>query len=82
MVILTGRPVFLRQDAGDRLEVDANLAAEAAADLHRHDLDLRDSGIRSSSATWPRTLKAPCVLHQIVNVPSAFHRAVALCGSM
>ena len=32
---------LLREQRGQRLEVDGNLAAEAAADLHRRDLDLR-----------------------------------------
>ena len=42
----------------------------------------RDTGSWSNAATWPRTLKAPCVLHQTVTLPSAFQRPVALCGSM
>ena len=43
---------------------------------------MRDRGICSNSATWARTVKAPCVLHQMVTLPSGFQRAVALCGSM
>ena len=80
--ILTGRPVFLRQHRRDRLEVDADLAAEAAADLHRHDLDLRHGDAAAARRTCARTVNAPCVLLQIVRRPSAFHSAVALCGSM
>ena len=41
-----------------------------------------DVGICNNSATWARTVNEPCVLHQMVTVPSALHRAVALCGSM
>ncbi len=38
------------EQGGDRFEVNADLAAEAAADLHRHDLDARD---RQSAAAPP-----------------------------
>ena len=41
-----------------------------------------DTGISSSCAIASRTVNAPCVLHQMCSLPSLFHSAVALCGSM
>src|SRR5437763_14529834 len=41
-----------------------------------------ETGTRRSSAVCCRALNEPCVLIQTVILPSAFHRAVALCGSM
>ena len=40
MMILTGCPVLRESSAANRLQVDRDLAAEAAADLLRHHLDL------------------------------------------
>ena len=61
---------LLREQRRQRLEVDADLAAEAAADLHRHDRDLRDRDAAAWSASWSRTLNGACVLLQTVRWPS------------
>ena len=42
ITILTGRPDFLGEQGGDRLEIDDGLAAEAAADLRRRHAKIAD----------------------------------------
>ena len=39
---LTGHPVFFDSSQRERFEVNGGLAAEAAADFRRHDLDVAD----------------------------------------
>ena len=60
IVSLTGRPVFLREQHRQRLEIDRGLAAEAAADLGRHDLDIA-LGHPEHAALSERTSKVPWV---------------------
>ena len=79
---LQPRALYLNGDLFHYLIADPKFYTSSVENVFARFRDLRDSGIASSSAICARTVNAPCVLHQIVTVPSAFHRAVALCGSM
>ena len=76
------RPAGLpAEDGRDRLEVDGDLAAEAAADLAWHDLDLRDRHLQQLGDLLADSERALGAV-QMVSRPSAFHSAMAACGSM
>ncbi len=69
---LYGPACLARQDDGDRLEVDADLAAETAADLHRHHLDAVQRNLQQLghlAADGERSLGAAPDGHVTIGVP-------------
>ena len=73
---------LLRQQRGDRLQVDDGLAAEAAADLGRDRRADRRSACRRICAVSARIWKWPWLDDQISPWPSASQRATQACGSI
>ena len=77
---LHGLAALLREQRGDRLQVDGRLAAEAAPDLHRDYLDLRGGEPEHHTvAVFSPIWKWPWELHQrVILFSSAAHQAVAV----
>ena len=78
-----GKTVFDRRESlywqhGYHGERQFNLFMEGSAGMTR----ICATGMPSTGASWRWTVKAPWVLSQMVNWPSGFHMAVALCGSI
>ena len=72
ITIFTGRPVLLRKQRRHRLQVDRDLAAEAAADLHGRYLHARDRNVEHAGgdvAHDERALRAAPDQHAAIVVP-------------